>query len=135
MPGRAVAVATLAAATLVGCGVGADREQARAVVDRFSAAIASGDGRGACRELTPELVASLESQAGEACAAAVTRLDLDPAAPVAADVFATSAVVRLAGGELAYLDRNSSGWRLSAVGCRPDDAKPADRPADCAAEA
>lgn len=135
MPGRAVAIATLAAASLTGCGVGDDRQQARSVVERFYAAVDAGDGIRACGELSPDLIAQVESQTGQACDEVITRLSLDGGAVMSTQVYAVSAVVELGTGETAFLSRARTGWRLSAIGCEPQPGKERDRPSECEAEA
>jgi hypothetical protein len=45
-------------------------------------------------------------------------------------VYASSALVRLAGGDTLFLGDTAQGWRLEAVGCRPGPAAPD----DCQAE-
>ena len=134
MPGRAVLV-TLAIATLAGCGVGDDREQARAVTERFYAALEADRGTDACGELAPAVIEAVESQSGQSCDAVITRLDWSPGAIASVEVFATNARVVLDTGEHAYLSRERTGWRLSAVGCEPEDGRPRDRPMSCEAEA
>ena len=51
-----------------------------------------------------------------------------------AEVFVTNARVEVAGGESAYLGREPTGWKLTAVGCKPADGKPAARPLECEVE-
>jgi hypothetical protein len=45
-----------------------------------------------------------------------------------------NAMVELSSGETAFLDQGEEGWRLSAIGCKPEGGKPADRPYDCELE-
>jgi hypothetical protein len=135
MARRAVVIATLAAASITGCGVGDDREQARSVVERFYAAVESGNGTLACGELSPDLIAQVESQTGQACDRGITRLSLDGGAVTSTQVYAVNAVVELGTGETAFLSRSSTGWRLSAIGCEPQPGKERDRPSECEAEA
>jgi len=51
------------------------------------------------------------------------------------EVFATNAKVDLSSGESAYLSPEPAGWKLSAIGCKPEEGKPRDRPLDCEVEA
>jgi hypothetical protein len=111
----APAAALLLAAALAGCGTSGDRDQARAVTERFYAAVRSHHGRAAC----PKAVGDLRLKGGKV---------------VRARVYITNAVVELTGGESAFLGREPDGWKLSAVGCRLDRAKPRDRPAECEAQ-
>jgi hypothetical protein len=130
----APAAALLLAAALAGCGTSGDRDQARAVTERFYAAVRSHDGRAACTELSTDTIASLEKQASRPCPKAVGDLRLKGGKVVRARVYITNAVVELTGGESAFLGREPDGWKLSAVGCRLDRAKPRDRPAECEAQ-
>ncbi|MCW3011809.1 MAG: hypothetical protein JWO90_2213 [Solirubrobacterales bacterium] len=127
--------AALLAGATTGCGGGEDRAQARGVVARFQAAL-EGDRPGiACRQLSAAARAQLEEQAGSSCARALPELGLTPGAVVRVEVFVTNAKVDAAGGDSAFLDREPTGWKLSAVGCRAVDGKPRDRPLDCALKA
>jgi hypothetical protein len=65
---------------------------------------------------------------------AVRELTLRGRRVLRARVYITNALVDLDGGERAFLGREPGGWKLSAVGCRFDEGKPRDRPADCEAE-
>ena len=127
--------AALVAALLAGCGTSDDRAQARAAVERFQSALQHGEPGAACAQLTPAAAEQLTSQAGEPCARAVGELDVSPAPVAAAEVFVTSAKVDLQGGESAFLEREPAGWKLSAVGCEPQEGKPADQPFRCELEA
>ena len=118
-----------------GCGVGDDRDAARAVTERFYAAIGNDDGAAACEQLGEQTVKQLESQTGEDCADVVTRLELEPGGIESVAVYATSAKVDLDNGESAFLSPEPAGWRLSAIGCRAEAGKPRDRPLDCEVEA
>lgn len=133
LPLLACAAAVAAGA---GCGQSSSREQVREVATRFAAAVAAGDGAAACRQLAPAAAAALERQERRDCPAALAALRLQAPGPVAAvRLFVTSGQVVFDGGDSAFLDRGPEGWRLSAIGCRFDDGKPASRPATCAAEA
>jgi hypothetical protein len=123
------------AALVAGCGQGDDREEVRAVSQRFSTALAEREGAVACAQLSENLVRRLESQEGEPCPQAILGLGLSNGQPVAVDAFITNAKVDLTGGQSAFLDRSREGWRLSALGCRPEEGKPADRPFECEVEA
>jgi hypothetical protein len=120
---------------LGGCGTTDDREQARNAVIRFYHAIEEQRGSEACAELSEATISELESQSGEPCARAVTELQLEGGAVSRTQVFITNAKVDVAGGQSAFLNREASGWKLSAVGCKPTRGKPRDRPLDCEAEA
>ena len=118
---------------LSACGRSGAREDVRAVTERFFAAVESGDGDTACEQLSPDTRAELESQEQTECREAITKLQLEGGTVSSLDVFALNAVVELSSGESAYVDDGAEGWRLSAIGCKPQE-KPADRPADCELE-
>jgi hypothetical protein len=128
------AIALVALLLLAGCGREGDRETARAVVDRFFAAIEAGDGEQACAQLSPNTRGELESREQRSCAAAITGLELQPAPVQRVDVYVLNGIAELASGEAAFLSQGDQGWRLSAVGCTPEAGKPADRPYDCEVE-
>jgi hypothetical protein len=111
---------------LGGCGRGDDRDTARAVTDRFFAAVDAGDGALACGQLNPETRSALEEQESSACRDAVTQLDLQGAPVESVEVYEREAFVRLTSGEAAFLDQGAEGWRISAAGCTPVGDKPYD---------
>jgi hypothetical protein len=135
MTGRWV-IALAATATLAGCGTSDDTAQSRAVVERFYDAVRQDDGSAACAQLSAPAMQALESQSGQSCDSAVTRLDYEGGAVERAQVFITSARVDLRGGESAFLDREPGvGWRISAVACKAEDGPPNEHPMDCEVEA
>lgn len=118
------AVAGCAAA---GCGSSADRDQARAATEQLYAAVQRGDGATACAQMSPDLRAQLvKDQAEPRCAKAVLKLSLAGGKPVDVRVYADAAMVRLAGGDTAFLGDTAEGWRVQAVGCRPNGKGPFD---------
>jgi hypothetical protein len=118
-----------------GCGTSDDRAQAGDVVRAFLRAADAGRGAQACAMLSAATIEQLESQEQKPCAEAVTTLDVRGGAVAATEVFITNAKVDLASGESAFLSRERDGWRISALGCRPEDGKPADRPFECEVQA
>ena len=124
----------LLAALVAGCGTSDDRDQARAAVERFYAAIEAGDGEAACEELGESLVEQVESQTQQSCATAITGFDYEGGEVAQTEVFITNAKVDLRTGESAFLSREADGWRLSALACKPEKGKPADRPFECEVE-
>jgi ketosteroid isomerase-like protein len=118
---------------VAGCAPSGDQATARAVTDRFFAAVASGDGDQACAQLSPDTRSELESQEKKPCREAITGLGLEGSAVQRVDVHLFNAMVALADGDAVFLDQGEQGWRLSAVGCK-DAGKPADRPYDCELE-
>ena len=65
----------------------------------------------------------------------ITRFEYEPGPIDRTEVFITNAKVDLATGESAFLSREEDGWKLSAIACRAEKGKPADRPFECEAEA
>jgi hypothetical protein len=122
---RVTAVAVLGLA-LAGCGTGADRADVRATAQRFSDAVARHDGSVACAQLSPDLRAQLVKDESATCSKAVLKLTLRGRRAGEARVYATSALVRLAGGDTLFLGDTAQGWRLEAVGCRPRSHAPYD---------
>jgi hypothetical protein len=116
-----------AAAMASGCGTGADRDQARAAAERFYAAVRQHDGRTACEQLSSSLRAQLvKDQPGDDCATAVLHLSLHGSRAAAVRVYATAGEVVLAGGDTVFLGDTRQGWRLDAVGCKPQGSGPFD---------
>jgi hypothetical protein len=113
-----------------GCARDADQRTVQSVAGTFFAALASDDGERACRQLSPDTRAELESQESKPCSEAITQLGLDEADVVRADVYVLEAIVELSDGEAAFLSQGEEGWRISAAGCT-SEGKPADRPYDC----
>ena len=135
---RALLVLVLLAAPAVlaaGCGTSDDRDQVRAVVERFYDAVRSDDPDAACAELSESLLEQVESQSQQPCERVITRLQYEGGAIVGAEVYITNAKVDLRSGESAFLGRENGGWKLSAIACRAEKGKPADRPFECEAEA
>ena len=132
---RVTLCALLLALVLGGCGTADDREQARNAVIRFYHALDEHRGGAACAELSASTISQLESQSRQRCARAITGLRLQGGAVSRTQVFITNAKVDVSSGESAYLDREATGWKLSAVGGKPEEGKPRDRPLDCEVEA
>ncbi|HEV2999661.1 MAG TPA: hypothetical protein VGW75_02885 [Solirubrobacteraceae bacterium] len=132
---RALLLLLALAAAVAGCGTSDDRDQARAVVERFYDALRSDDAEAACAELSESLLEQVESQTQQSCEGVITRFEYDGGAIVGAEVYITNAKVNLRGGESAFLGREDGGWKLSAIACKAEKGKPADRPFDCEAEA
>jgi hypothetical protein len=131
---RLLALALAAPLALGACGTSDDRAQARAAVARFYADVGRHDGDGACGELSQDAIKDLIEQEQASCRRAVTTLKVKPGRITRVQVFVTNAKVDLSSGDTAFLDRAAGGWKLSAVGCRPEE-KPADHPYDCEVQA
>ena len=121
-------------ALLAGCGTGDDREQAQATVERFYEAVQADDGTAACEELGEALLEQVQSQTRQSCRGVITRFDHEGGEVVDAEVYITAARVDLSGGESVFLGREEAGWKLSALGCKAEKGKPADRPWECEVE-
>ena len=133
---RPIAVALVLAALLAGgCGTSDDRDQARATVERFYGAVRADDGEAACAELGESLLEQVESQTQQSCRGVITRFEYEGGSVERTQVFATNAKVDLDSGESAFLSREDDGWKLSALACKAEKGKPADRPLECEAEA
>jgi hypothetical protein len=131
----ALVSASLAAfVALTGCGQSGDEAAVRATTKTFFNAYRSGDGARACQQLSTATAQAVAQQQQSSCAKGVTDLQLRPGAVRRVEVVVTSAKVDLAGGASAFLSEEADGWRLSAVGCRPQ-ADPLEQPMDCEAEA
>jgi hypothetical protein len=118
-----------------GCGQSGDRAEVRSVTEAFVAAYGNDHGDTACAQLSSDTRQALESQEGKSCRRAVTDLQIDAGAVVSVEVSVTNAKVDLRTGESVFLSKQSEGWWISSLGCRPGGAKPADRPFDCELEA
>jgi hypothetical protein len=118
-----------------GCGRSEDREQATAVAERFFTAVESGDGDGACEQLSVDTREKLEQDEQKPCREAIGEQDIRPGAPARVDVFLTNAEAELDNGDSAFLSQTQEGWRLSAVGCKPGAGPPSEEPMDCELEA
>src|SRR5689334_20406398 len=117
--GLAVCVAGLAFA---GCGTGADKNAVRSVTEHFYAAVQNHDGQAACSLLGTE---------PPGCASQVTKLKLRPGHVSSVSVYATSAQARLDSGDVVFLGFTRDGWKIDAVGCRPN---PSGGPMNCEQE-
>jgi hypothetical protein len=114
----------LVAVAATGCGTGADRDQARAAAQTLYAAAQRHDGARACAQMSPDLRAQLVDDHGSPCAKAVLKLDLQGRTPRAVRVYADAAEVEFAGGDTVFLSDTSQGWRVEALGCRPQGPGP-----------
>ena len=122
----------VAGTAFAGCGRADDDRAVRTVTTRFLEAVDDGDGSRACTLLSPGAVEALEHDESAPCARAARELEVKPGAVTRTQVFATEAKVDLDGGESAFLELTSEGWRLSAAGCTPSGP---DEPYECELEA
>jgi hypothetical protein len=132
LPGLTLlAVANLAAA---GCAQSDDRDAVRATTMRFLTAYGADQGDVACAALSEDTRMELESQEKRPCPDAIGEVELKPGAVEHVDVELTNAKVDLAGGESLFLSEEAAGWRIAAVGCKPQGT-PTNSPLDCELEA
>jgi hypothetical protein len=107
-----------------GCGTGADRDQARAAAQALYTAAQRHDGATACAQMSPSLRAQLVEDHGSPCAKAVLKLNLHGQTPMTVRVYANAAEVEIAGGDTVFLGDTREGWRVEALGCRPQGPGP-----------
>jgi hypothetical protein len=120
-------LAGIAALGAAGCGTSADRDAARGAAQRLYAAVARHDGATACAQMSPDLRAQLvKDQSEPHCAKAVLKLTLHDGPPAAVQVYADNAEVQLGGGDTVFLGDTREGWRVEALGCRPQGKGPYD---------
>ena len=98
---------------------GSQDESALAAAQAYAAALAGGDGDGACDVLAPGVRSELEQASGEACGQAI----LDEGAvtdirDLEVEVYGTSAQVRLTDDTI-FLSRYQDGWHVTAAACSP----------------
>ena len=106
----------------------------RATTQRFLTAYEADEGATACGALSQDTRKELESQESRPCADAIAEVELEPGAVTRVEVAVTNAKVDLASGESVFLSEQAAGWRISALGCKPQ-GKPADEPFDCELQA
>ena len=132
LPG--LALLAIAAVALSGCGQTADRDTVRATTTRFLAAYAAHEGDAACAALSEDTRKELVSQEKKPCADAIGSVELEPGPVRHVDVELTNAKVDLGGGESVFLSDESAGWKISAIGCKPQ-GDPTNTPMDCELQA
>jgi hypothetical protein len=125
-------LACLLAPALAACGTAGREADAAAVAKRFHAAVESGDGQAACKELSESTASKLEQQEKKPCEQAIVSVGLPKGATVAsAGVYVTSAFAQLSEGGTDFLDEGPQGWKVSAAGCEPSAPS---QPYDCPLE-
>jgi hypothetical protein len=123
-------VAALAATVLAvtaGCGAPSGlSEGASAAATEFARALRQGDGEAACAVLAPRTREELEQSERTPCDRAVTQEQLPDGDTVrTVDVYGDQARVVLT-GDTVFLSHFSSGWKVTAAGCRPRPEQPYD---------
>ena len=125
----AVIVGTL---TVAGCGQSANRDQVRTVTNGFYAALVRHDGARACQSLDQLTRKQLEQDEKAKCSKAIDAVGLTPGRIARVAVYVTNAKVDLTNGASDYLEQTATGWRISALGCRPSAGDPKVHPLGCA---
>jgi hypothetical protein len=110
--GVRTAVLAAAALLLAGC---ADIEQPE--VERIASTFAAADPSARCAVLAPATVAAVEAARSESCVQAMAQLSLPEGAVVSSSVWGDQAQVELV-GDTVFLTRTSTGWKVTAAGCR-----------------
>lgn len=128
---RLLVVPLLLLTPLAGCATSDERDGARATVERFYEAVRADDGTAACEELGEGLLEQVAAQTRQSCPGVITRFDYEGGEVVGTEVYITAAKVDLSGGESVFLSREDAGWKLSALACKAEKGKPADRPWEC----
>jgi hypothetical protein len=96
------------------------------VAREFHEAVAAGDGAATCGVLAPTTRSEVEQSAGKECAVAIIEEPIPGVSGAgSSSVFGTMAQVRYA-GDVVFLTRMPSGWRVLAAGCVERAAGPAD---------
>jgi hypothetical protein len=126
--------AMLALLALAGCGQSDDRSSVRSTTERLLAAVGAKQGAAACGVLASDTRKALENQESKPCPQAISSVNVSGGSVVHVKVAITSAKVDLPGGESFFLSEEKSGWRISALGCRPTTT-PTRTPFDCELEA
>jgi hypothetical protein len=110
--GVRTAVLAAAALLLAGC---AGLEQPE--VERIASTFAAADPSARCAVLAPATVAAVEAARSESCVQAMAQLSLPEGAVVSSTVWGDQAQVQLV-GDTVFLTRTSTGWKVTAAGCR-----------------
>ena len=112
---------------LSSCGGSQDDAVSEAAHD-FVAAVADGDGEGACAQLAPSTRSELQQSSGEPCAKAVLEEAVEEVGTqVELDAYGTMARVRF-DRDTVFLTRFDDGWRVLAAACTPPQGQ---GPYDC----
>lgn len=124
---RRASCAAAAVVALSSCA-GTQDAEAASVAKELLAAVAAGDGAGACALLAPAARSELEDTSGKPCDEAVLEVDVGEASSAAAvEVYDSMAQVRF-GSETLFLSTFDGNWLVVGAACTP---KPGDQPYDC----
>jgi len=131
--GHTSVLCCVAALAFAGCGRADDDQTVSAVTERFLRAVSEDHSDRACAQLSDGAREALEHDEAKSCREAAAEIDGVEVSPVTrAEVFATTAKVDLADGHSVFLELTRRGWRIAAVGCRPQGG---DAPYQCEVEA
>jgi hypothetical protein len=112
-PAYTRAATMIAVALLLSACAGLEQPEVEQVASVFAAA----DPSARCQMLAPATLSALEVQRSESCVQAMAQLSLPEGAVVSSTVWGDQAQVRLV-GDTVFLTRTSSGWKVTAAGCR-----------------
>jgi hypothetical protein len=127
-------VTGLAVYSALGIARNSDDPAAGAAVTAFGQALKQDDGKKACALLAPAAQSRVEDDRKKPCEEGIVEVasDLEPKGEVThVDVAERSAFVTTDGGSTFFLDKTTSGWRLSAAGCT---RQAGDAPYSCSLE-
>jgi hypothetical protein len=123
----ALLACALIALALGGCGRGADERTVGSVTAALLQAVEARTAAVACAQLTSAAVRSSRARRASPAAQAVTSVQASPGPVRRAAVYITSAKVDLTKRRERLPQPDLAGWKLSAVGCKPQAGKPADQ--------
>ena len=112
---------------LVSCS-GPERPDSGAeeTANRFSSALAAGQGEAACALLSPLAKEEVSQTQGEPCPEAITAMKLEVSGRVSdVSAYLRTAEVRYA-DSTAFMSRFDGQWRIFAAGCTPRPGLPDD---------
>jgi hypothetical protein len=92
-------------------------------VEQVASAFAAADPSARCQMLAPATAWALEAQRAESCVQAMAQLSLPRGAVQGSTVWGDQAQVRLV-GDTVFLTRTSTGWKVTAAGCRSQGDAP-----------
>jgi hypothetical protein len=103
---------------LAGCVPGGQRSAVVSVATRFVADVSRHDGSAACAILTDDAKSSASGATDTPCGQAVLNVKENGTTIRGVQVWGDTAQVKI-GGDVLFLRRLKSGWRVNAAGCKP----------------
>jgi hypothetical protein len=117
--GRRAGLIVLVMCLMSACSGSSGQEPVKAMTQRFLDAFGAGDTAAACGALAPRARDSLTRGDGTCeSTLSLVKLPRDPVGSVA--VWSDEAQVKTA-GDTVFLHEFSTGWRITGVGCRPEN--------------